>query len=84
MKKQEKLLRIILVVLAFAVLAVPSVYVSITGNYFSEISSNLIVSVSDLLLICALLIGINRNPKSKPSKIGAISGLTILLLLRWF
>lgn len=84
MKKQEKLLRIILVVLAFAVLAVPSIYVSITGNYFSEIGSNLIISASKLFLIGALLIGINQNPKSKHAKIGAISGLTILLLLRWF
>ena len=84
MKTREQIFRMVLIILSFALLAIPAAYASATGNYFSEISSNLIVSVSDLLLIGALLIGINRNPKSKPSKIGAISGLTILLLLRWF
>ena len=81
--KKEPILRIILVALAIAVLAVPSIYVSVTGNYFSEIGSKLITTVSNLLLIGALLVGAKNNPKARAARIGAISGLTILLLLRW-
>ena len=84
MKTKERGFRTVLIILAIAVSAIPAIYASATGNYFSETESKLLVSLSHLLLIGALLIGINRNPKSKPSKIGAISGLTVLMLLRWF
>ena len=84
MKKKEKLLRIILVVLAAAVPLGCVMYTTVTENYFSEIGSNVMATISHLLLIGALLIGIDRNPKNKPNKIGMIIGLTILLLLRWF
>jgi hypothetical protein len=83
MKNKEKVLRIILVVLAVAIPLVSVIYTTATGNYFSEIGSNVMASVSHLLLIGALLIGIDRNPKSKPAKIGIISGLTVLMFLRW-
>ena len=83
MKNKEKVLRIILVVLAVAIPLVSVIYTTATGNYFSEIGSNVMASVSHLLLIGALLIGIDRNPKNKPAKIGIISGLTVLMLLRW-
>ena len=84
MKTKERVFQTVLIILAIAVSAIPAIYASATGYYFSETESKLLASLSHLLLIGALLIGINRNPKSKPSKIGAISGLTVLMLLRWF
>ena len=83
MKNKEKVLRIILVTLAVAIPLISVIYTTATGNYFSEIGSNVMASVSHLLLISALLIGIDRNPKNKSAKIGIISGLTVLMFLRW-
>ena len=84
MNTKERILRIILILHAIAVPVISVIYTNATGNYFSNIGSKLVVSASIILLDGALLIGINRDPKSKSAKIGAISGLTILLMLRWF
>ena len=84
MNTTERILRILLILLAIAVPVISVIYANATGNYFSDIGSKLVVSASIILLDGALLIGINRNPKSKSEKIGAIAGLTVLLILRWF
>ena len=84
MNTKERIFRIILILLAIAVPVISVIYTNATGNYFGGIASKLVVSASIILLNIALLIGINRDPKSKSAKIGAISGLTILLMLRWF
>ena len=84
MNTKERILRIILILLAISVPVISVIYTNATGHYFSDIGSKLVVSASIILLNIALLIGINRNPKFKSAKIGAISGLTILLILRWF
>ena len=85
MNTKERILRILLIILAIAVPVISVIYTNATGNYFGDIGSKLVVSISIILIIGALLIGINRNrnPKSKSAKIGAISGLTVLLILRW-
>ena len=83
MNTKERILRILLIILAIAVPVISVIYTNATGNYFGDIGSKLVVSISIILLVGALLIDINRDPKSKSAKIGAISGLTVLLILRW-
>ena len=83
MKRKERTIRILLIVLAVAIPLISVIYTNLTGNYFSETSSKLMLSCTCLLLIGALLVGINQNFKTKPIKIGAIAGLTVLLILRW-
>ena len=83
MKHQERLIRTVLIILAVAVPLISAACTNATGNYFSEIGAKLMMSSSCRLLIVALLIGIKQNPRTKSEKIGAIAGLTVLMLLRW-
>ena len=83
MNAKQRVFRFLLIVSAIAVPAISVIYTNATGHYFSDVSSRLMVSSSIILLIGALLIGINRTPETKSAKIGAISGLTVLLILRW-
>ncbi len=79
-----KSLRIILIALAIALIAIPAAIVGITGNGWGELTSRIIISLSISSLIGATLIGINKNNKAKIyTKIGTSIGLLLILLSQW-
>ena len=77
-------LRMILVVLAVAVVAIPAMIVGITGKGFGATVSHLLISVSIALLIAVTLLGIDPKDKNKFfGKIGISIGLLIVLISVW-
>lgn len=79
-----KHLRIILLILAVAVVLIPIAIVGITGKGFGELVSHLLVSLSIVLFMAATLLGLDRKNKDKFFwKIGISIGLLIVLISVW-
>ena len=77
-------LRILLIILAVAVVLIPIMLVEITGKGFGETTSHLLVSFSIVSLIATTLLGLDRRNKNKFfSKIGVSIGLLIVLISVW-
>ena len=79
-----KRLRIILLILAAAVVLIPIAIVGITDRGFGELISHALVSLSILCLIAATLLGLDRKNTDKFFwKIGIAIGLLIVLISVW-
>ena len=77
-------LRILLIILAVAVILVPAMIVGITGNGLGETASHLLISASIAFLIATTLLGLDRGNKNKFfAKIGVSIGLLIVLVSVW-
>lgn len=84
MKKQLRYLRIFLIATAIALVFIPLIIVSITGNGFGELVSHILVSLSILCVIGAVVIGIDKQNKNQYFvKLGVSVGLLIVLLSLW-
>ena len=78
-----KLLRRIFIGLAVAVLLVPIICVSITGNGFSGITSHILLSVSLALFISAILLSFRKDDPKWVSKLCACIVLQFMLISLW-
>ena len=79
-----KPLRIILIALAIALVLIPSIVVSLTGNGLGEIISHTLISLSILSAIAAIMLGADKKDKNKFFfKVGASVGLLIVLVSIW-
>ena len=77
-------LRMLLIILAVAVILVPTMIVGITGNGLGETTSHLLISASIAFLIATTLLGLDRENKNKLfTKIGVSIGLLIVLVSVW-
>ena len=77
-------LRILLIILAVAVVLIPIMIVGLTGKGFGATASHLLVSFSIVSLIATTLLGLDRRNKNKFfSKIGVSIGLLIVLISVW-
>ena len=77
-------LRMLLIILAVAVILVPTMIVGITGNGLGETTSHLLISASIAFLIATTLLGLDRENKNKFfTKIGVSIGLLIVLVSVW-
>ena len=82
MKSKLRIVRIILIILAFATTAIPVLYVSVTGNALSETESHLVTSCTYAIILVATLLGIKDAKEKRPARIGIAIGLVILLILQ--
>ncbi len=79
-----KHLRIMLVILAIALVVIPVMIVGITGNGFGKIVSHMMISLSILSLIGAIMLGADKKNKYKfYFKAGVSIGLLIVLVSLW-
>ena len=79
-----KRLRIILIILAIALVVIPIMIVGITGNGFGEIVSHTLISLSILSAIGAIMLGADKKNKYKfYFKVGVSIGLLIVLVGVW-
>ena len=78
-----KRFRIILIILAIALVVIPIMIVGITGNGFGEIVSHTVISLSILSAIGAILLGAKKGTNSFYVKIGFSIGLLIVLVGVW-
>lgn len=77
-------LKIILIILAIAVVLIPIMIVSITGNGLGEVVSHTLISLSILSFIGAILLGADKKDKNKFFfKMIASIGLLIVLVSIW-
>ena len=77
-------LQIILIILAVAVVLIPTMIVGITNQGLGKTVSHGLISVSIVSLITATLLGLDPKNKSKFfSKIGVSIGLLIVLVSVW-
>ena len=77
-------LRIVLIALSIAFIVIPAAIVGITGNGWSGLTAHILISLSISSLMGAILIGINKNNKSKfYTNIGVCVGLLLVLLSLW-
>lgn len=76
--------RIILIILAIALVVIPIMIVGITGNGFGEIVSHTLISLSILSLIGAIMLGADKKDKHKfYFKVGVSIALLIALVGLW-
>ena len=79
-----KRLRIILIILAIALVVIPIMIVGITGNGSGEIVSHTLISLSILSLIGAIMLGADKKDKNKfYFKVGVSIALLIALVGAW-
>lgn len=82
--KNIKHIRIILLILAAAVVLIPTMIVGITGNGLGAVVSHSLISLSIGLVIAATLLGLDSKRKDKFfTKIGISIGLVIVLISLW-
>ena len=80
-----KRLRVILLILALAVVLIPIIIVGITGKGLGELASHLLISTSILSLVAATWLGPDQKNKDKRFAKGAVCiGLLIVLISVWF
>ena len=82
-KKVLKIVQAVLIVIAIFVLVIPMIYVGLSTNGLSSLTSNVLISASIFLSIGATAIAIFINPEKRAKKIGLMIGLLIVLISRW-
>lgn len=80
---KRKLLRRILIYLAIAVLLIPIICVSITEISFSAITSHILLSASEILLIAATLLSIEKDDPKWIRKLCISIVLLFMLISLW-
>ena len=78
-----KRFRVILIILAIALVVIPVMIVRITRNGLGEIVSHTVISLSILSAIGAILLGAKKETNSFYVKIGFSIGLLIVLVGVW-
>ena len=79
-----KRFRMILIILAIALVVIPVMIVGITGNGLGEIVSHTVISLSILCAIGAIMLGADENNKYKfYFKAGISIALLIVLVGLW-
>ncbi len=82
-KKSINILQGVLIAVAMLLVLIPILYVGFSGNGFSLLTSDILISVSILLCIGATALGMLKDPEKRSKKIGLIIGLLIVLISRW-
>lgn len=82
-KKSIKILQGVLITVAILLVLIPTIYVGFSGNGFSSLTSNILISVSILLCIGATALGMLNDPEKRSKKLGLMIGLLIVLISRW-
>ena len=80
---KRKLLRRIFIGLAVAVLLVPIIWVSITDIAIGGITSHILLSVSEILLIAATLLSIQKDDPKWVRKLCISIVLLFMLISLW-
>ena len=81
---KRTIIRLILIILAVALVVIPIMIVGITGQGFGELVSQILVSSSILCVITAIMLGADKQQKNKYFiKIGISIALLIVLRSLW-